>query len=198
MTSKRAGDLLSSFFDENVLKTAQGYSAFFSSWTSIAGEKIAAHSRIRELERSIVQIEADHPGWVQILQTRQQGILETLQRRFPNLGIEGISFRLSREPWDPLHTEQDATESGVDEEAGAEDALGTAAGLRAATEPVMQVSPVPPAKVPPEPSAEPVTPGLEKTETDADPYNRINDEDFKASLKRLEQSISLRTKRKKK
>jgi hypothetical protein len=158
MASKRAGDLLSSFFDEQVLKTARGYSALFSSWASIAGEKIAAHSRIRELERSVVQVEADHPGWVQILQTRQQGILETLQRRFPDLGIAGISFRLSKEP---LYAEQ-TTDTGQ----GSEEEV---------------------------PSEEP-----EKTEAGVDPYNRISDEDFKASLKRLEQSISLRVKRKKK
>jgi hypothetical protein len=160
---KKAGDLLSSFFDERLLETARGYSALFSSWASIAGEKLAAHSRIRELEHSIVLVEADHPGWIQILQTKQQGILETLQRRFPDLTIEGISFRLSKEPWD---SREELSPAGPEEQEAAEIE---------------------------ETAAEPG-----QTENAADLYDRISDEDFKASLKRLEQSIVLRAKRKKK
>jgi hypothetical protein len=167
---KRAGDLLSSFFDERLLKTAKGYSALFSSWASITGEKIAAHSRIRELEHFIVFVEADHPGWIQILQTKQQGILETLQRRFPDLDISGISFRLSKEP---LHTEQEADTVQVLKGAAVE---GTASE--------------------PETVEESAVAG--PRESAADPYERINDTEFKTSLKRLEQSISLRTTNRKK
>jgi hypothetical protein len=171
-SSKKAGDLLSTIFDEQLLQTAKGYSALFSSWASIAGEKIAAHSRIWELERSIVLVEADHPGWIQILQTKQQRILETLQRRFPDLAIEGISFRLSKEP---LYAKQTAeTEQGSEEEEAAEI-------IEAAKNPA---------------APEPMAP--EQTDSAADPYDRISDEDFKASLKRLEQSIASRAKKKKK
>jgi hypothetical protein len=46
-------------------------------------------------------VEADHPGWIQILQTRQKDLLDTLRRRFPDQHITGISFRLSREPPPP-------------------------------------------------------------------------------------------------
>jgi hypothetical protein len=98
---KKIGELLSAFFDEDTLKTAQGYSDLFSSWRDIAGENIAAHSRIMELERSVLQIEADHPGWIQILQTRQKSLLDRACRKFPGLTITGISFRLSRDPAAP-------------------------------------------------------------------------------------------------
>jgi hypothetical protein len=95
---KRAGELLSGFFDGEVLKKAQGYHDLFSSWTGIAGSTIAAHSRISELEKEVLLVEADHPGWIQILQTKQKVLLDTVRRRFPDLVITGISFRLCRDP----------------------------------------------------------------------------------------------------
>jgi hypothetical protein len=101
---KKAGELLSFFLDEQVYKKARGYSDLFSSWTAIMGDpKIklptaAAHSRIRELERYILLVEVDHPGWIQLLQTKEREILNAVRRRFSTLSIKGISFRLSRDP----------------------------------------------------------------------------------------------------
>ncbi|MDR0315415.1 MAG: DUF721 domain-containing protein [Treponema sp.] len=98
---KKAGDVLSAFFDERLMKKAQGYSKFFDSWTDITEKNgIAAaadHSRIKELEKGIILIEADHPGWKQILQTKQTKILNDFRRRFPELDISGISLMLSRD-----------------------------------------------------------------------------------------------------
>jgi hypothetical protein len=160
---KKAGDLLASFFDERVLKTARGYSELFSSWQSIAGDNIAAHSRIRELEHSVVLVEADHPGWIQILQTREKGLLDTLHRRFPEQNITGISFRLSREP-PVLSTKTDSTETGdVDNN----DTVG---------------------------ANEVETNNIDPDNVGRDPYEKIKDENFKETLKRLEESIVLRTK----
>ncbi|GHU73562.1 hypothetical protein FACS189450_13570 [Spirochaetia bacterium] len=99
---KRAGELLSAFFDEGLIKKAQGYSNLFSAWQKITAKcgipAAADHSRIRELERCVLLVEADHPGWIQLLQTKQQKLLSDAQRRFPDLTITGISFMLSREP----------------------------------------------------------------------------------------------------
>jgi hypothetical protein len=99
---KKAGDLLSAFFDEKMIHQAQGYSKLFGSWTQLTKKHgIAAaadHSRIRELERNILLVEADHPGWIQILQTKGHKLLADLQSQFPDLAISGISFRLSRNP----------------------------------------------------------------------------------------------------
>jgi hypothetical protein len=93
---KRIGELLTGFFDEGTLKKAEGYSNLFSSWRSIAGDGIADHSRIVELERSVLLVEADHPGWIQILQIKQKMLLQTVQRQFPDLTVTAIAFRLSR------------------------------------------------------------------------------------------------------
>lgn len=97
---KRAGEYLAAILDANLYNKAKTYSGFFSSWGQITqGCGIAAagvHSRVRELERGILVVEADHPGWVQILQTKASQIIRAARRRFPELDIRGVSFTLSR------------------------------------------------------------------------------------------------------
>ena len=103
---KKAGDillpLLNSCFDSAAMENGQKTAELFTSWAIAAGEvKIPAaadHCRIRELERGILVIEAEHPGWVQILQTKQNLLLKLFQGKFPELEIHGLSFCLSRDP----------------------------------------------------------------------------------------------------
>jgi hypothetical protein len=165
---KKAGDLLSALFDEKLLKKAQGYSDLFSSWTRVTegcGIPVAAaHSRITELERTILLVEADHPGWVQILQTKQTQLLNMVQRRFPTLEIRGISFRLSRDP-----------------------ASFTPSPAARKTEPADPET-APQAASPVEPETEPYSEG----EPDGNPLDRIEDKEFLATLKRLKQGLKKR------
>ena len=97
---KTVGDILSVIFDKQFVEKAQGYSKFFDSWTDITEKNgiasAAAHSRIKELDRGIVQIEIDHPGWKQILQTKQSKLLNDFRIRFPKLDILGISLILGQ------------------------------------------------------------------------------------------------------
>ena len=65
---KKAGELLGSFFDQSLMRSAQAYSEFFSAWKRIVGDHLAAHSRIVELEKTVLVVEADHPGWIQLIQ----------------------------------------------------------------------------------------------------------------------------------
>jgi hypothetical protein len=155
---KKAGDLVSFFLDEPTLKKAQGYRDLFSSWRSIAGDSIAAHSRIMELERSILMVEADHPGWIQILQTEQSAILKAVSKRFPDLAIRGISFRLTRDP--ASFVESPTIEPQIQAETAQ---AGTAqAGTAQEPDPV-------------------VLPESAKR----DPFEDITDEKFKETLRRL-------------
>ena len=114
---RKAGDIITDLFRERFgpefMETARANAGLFSSWAKIAAEvwpcpdksaaddmpAAAVHSRIRELERGVLLVEADHPGWIQILQTKQAELLSAVQRRYPDLGIRGIAFRLSREPF---------------------------------------------------------------------------------------------------
>jgi hypothetical protein len=100
---KKAGDLLSVFFDEKTIAMARTYSRLISTWEDIVAvykiDAAADHSRIVKCDQRVVLVEADHPGWIQILQTKQQQLLHELQRRFPDFNIAAVSFRLSRKPF---------------------------------------------------------------------------------------------------
>ncbi len=155
---KKAGDLLQNFLDEKIMKKAKEYSQFFSSWAAVAGEQCAAHSRISDLKGTLLIIEADHPGWVQILQTRQAELLNAIQRRNPDITITGISFKLSKEPNQVQNESSQKSNNMIVSEGEYPEIL------------------------------------QEQPET-ANLYDKIHDEDFKQSLKRLEESIKTRRKR---
>jgi hypothetical protein len=97
---KTAGEILSALFDEQFIKKAQKFSKFFDSWKDITAKNgIAAaadHSRIKDLDRGLLLIEMDHPGWKQILQTKQSKLLNDFRIRFPELDISGISLILGK------------------------------------------------------------------------------------------------------
>ena len=113
---RKAGDIISEIFRErfgsNFFETARSTADVFSSWNEIvaeiwpnAGEQgkdgmpaAASCSSVKSLERGMLIVEADHPGCIQILQTGQASLLSSVQRRYPELDIKGIAFRLSRKP----------------------------------------------------------------------------------------------------
>jgi hypothetical protein len=92
---KDVSTLLSSFFNEDKRRQGERYSGFFASWPDIVGPRLAAHSRVSDVEKGLLVIEAEHPGWIQLLQLRQSGILEDVAKRYPELALRGIVFRLS-------------------------------------------------------------------------------------------------------
>ena len=97
---KTAGDILSVLFDRQFMEKAQEYSKLFDSWADITEKNgitaASAHSRIKDLDRGILLVETDHPGWKQILQTKQSKLLNDYRRRFPDLEISGLSFMLGK------------------------------------------------------------------------------------------------------
>ena len=99
---KKAGEILAAFLDKDIIKDAEQMGKLFSptAWSdllnSIKLSQGISHSHIAELERSVLLIEADHPGWIQLLQTKQRELLDAVRRRFPEITFSGISFRLSR------------------------------------------------------------------------------------------------------
>jgi hypothetical protein len=155
---------LAAIIDADLFKKAKTYSGFFSSWAQVCRNcgmaAAAGHSRIRDLEKGILVVEADHPGWVQVLQTKAEGILNQTRRCFPELEIRGVSFALSRAEASPPAPEPPAGP-----------AAGAAANATATAAAAPQAAPEPGPR-----------PGPEA-------WERIEDEDFRDSLKRLEQSI---------
>ena len=101
---KKAGELLGSFFDRELMRSAQSYSEFFSAWKRIVGDHIAAHSRIVELEKTVLVVEADHPGWIQLIQMRRTSILDAIRGQFPDLTVTAISIKLKKNGASPTES----------------------------------------------------------------------------------------------
>jgi hypothetical protein len=158
---KRAGEVLSAFFDERLMKKAQSYSRLFAYWEDAVRKNgisaAADHSRIRELDRGILLIEADHPGWIQILQTKEHLILEDFRRTFPGMDISGISIMLSRNGPESADETDTADETA---DVPAADDNAPEAGV------------------------------LHSDESLISGYDAIKDDFFKDTLKRLEKSIA--------
>jgi hypothetical protein len=95
---KTVGDVLSQILDIQSFQKAKSYSELFASWTEIAVKNgiAAEYTRIKELERETLLIEVDHPGWKQIIQTKQSRLLNDFRERFPSIEIKEIHLVLSR------------------------------------------------------------------------------------------------------
>jgi hypothetical protein len=93
---KDAASLLSAFFDQEKLAQGGRYASFFASWKALVGERLAAHSWIADIDRGILIVEAEHPGWIQLLQLRQREILASIAHSYPDFGLKSIVFRLGK------------------------------------------------------------------------------------------------------
>jgi hypothetical protein len=87
---KKASEILSHFLDESQLEKARSYNSFFRSWRTIAGIDIGSHSRVREIERDVLIIETDHPGWAQMINLKKRRFLQDISKRYPELDIREI------------------------------------------------------------------------------------------------------------
>lgn len=70
----------------------------YSSWTSIVGEKQAAHSKLRDIKHQTAVIETDHPGWSQQLLLNKRYIIRNFQKKYPQLEVKDISVIVSPKP----------------------------------------------------------------------------------------------------
>jgi len=98
--AKRASDVINALFggvqglQTDKLREAP---ACMRSWADAVGEKIASHSRVIDVDRGVVVVEVDHPGWSQQILFRKKSILSSLSRQFPGLEIKNLMLRVSSE-----------------------------------------------------------------------------------------------------
>ena len=55
---------------------------------------MASHSRVVDLKNNMLLVEADHPGWINLIQFHKSYILKGLQMKFPDLKIKSLAFKL--------------------------------------------------------------------------------------------------------
>lgn len=87
--------------------------SFARDWKTVAGDKIASHSRIIDVNRGNIIIEVDHPGWSQQILFKKNEIVRTLSGRFPELGIRNIVLRVVSECRTPYKRSDETVGAGV-------------------------------------------------------------------------------------
>ena len=93
-----ASEVLKKYFDVHQIEMAGEYHSFFTSWKQIAGIDLAAHSTPRDITNETLIVEADHPGWMQMLNLKRAVILKSIHQKFPQLKIKSIRVVLFSGP----------------------------------------------------------------------------------------------------
>ena len=105
------GDLVSKTFKNIKCTDVENATEVFDGWKKVLysikgmansshpenpyeGQNLYEHSRIIDLKNGVLLIEADHPGWIQLLQMHKQYIIRGLNKFSPNLHINTLAFRL--------------------------------------------------------------------------------------------------------
>jgi hypothetical protein len=168
---KRVGDLITAIFDEKFIEKTRGYSTLFDCWEDLMIKngiaRAVGHSWIKSAEKGLVWIEVDHPGWKQILQTKESKLLHDFRYRFPDMGISGISIVLCKPGANEVKSEKG---KGKSEESG-----GKTQAERAKTSGDQK-------------------PDSPATETGGTQYGAIKDEALRELLDRLEKRIAEKNK----
>ncbi len=120
---KDAAALISLFFDQKKIAEGQRYASFVSDWQNIVGERLASHSWVADADKGVLLVEAEHPGWIQLLQLKQNDILQRTARAYPELQLKAVAFRLGKRS-------AAATRSGAGRTASGGTADAKAAGSR--------------------------------------------------------------------
>lgn len=87
---KGVREILKAYFNDTQIERADQYHSFFTSWKQLAGINIAAHTRPRDIRGSVLIVEADHPGWVQLLHMQKRNILRKINHDYPQLEVKEI------------------------------------------------------------------------------------------------------------
>ena len=99
-----AADMITSVFSNLDKKTLDQSGKLIDTWKRVVskvrssgrdyGDQLCAHTNPVQFKKGVLLVEADHPGWIQILQLYSKFILTGLQRAAPELGITTLSFKL--------------------------------------------------------------------------------------------------------
>ena len=65
-------------------------------WDQLVGKQIAAHARPLKLRKGVLEVQVDHPVWMQQLQMLKPQILAKIANQIPNAGITDIYLRQTR------------------------------------------------------------------------------------------------------
>jgi predicted nucleic acid-binding Zn ribbon protein len=95
----RLGDVLSHLFTLRGYTRTQTGRQLAEIWASLAGETIAARTRVQGIKATVLQIGVHNSAMLQELEGfHKWSLLEQFQQQHADLGITDIRFRLSSRP----------------------------------------------------------------------------------------------------
>lgn len=96
----KISDLLESLFSDILGGKSTNENNLNKGWKKVLqhipidGEKLAAHSRVLDLKNTLLCLETDHSGWIQLFYLYRKKIIQGLKKEFPSLEIHDFSFTL--------------------------------------------------------------------------------------------------------
>ena len=87
---KSARELISAMFDARTAAVAARYSSLFTGWSAVAGEDVAAHSKVTNIKNGVLFVEVDHPGWIQMIRLEEKKILSRIAQRHSGVAIRSL------------------------------------------------------------------------------------------------------------
>jgi hypothetical protein len=94
--ARRIGGLIKDMFEQPGLGEQLSRHQAWLIWDKVVGEQIAARARPLKLRRNILEVQVDHPVWMQQLQMLKPQILKKLANQLPGSGITDIYLRQTR------------------------------------------------------------------------------------------------------
>jgi hypothetical protein len=86
---KKAAEILSRLLEKGP-PGAPAFHSLFGGWQELAGPSLAEHCRPYEVRHHALLVEADHPGWLQLLLMQRKAILARIRQRFPELELREL------------------------------------------------------------------------------------------------------------
>lgn len=90
----KASDILGRLLDRGMLTEGKRWFQVFRRWETIVGPRAAAHSRLVDVTAGRAVVEADHPGWIQVLQEKSSEIIAGINRIQPSAEVRTLRIRL--------------------------------------------------------------------------------------------------------
>ncbi len=91
---KKIGDILAEYLRGRGWSRQDPCSKVFLEWKAIVGEPLSAHTDPGEMADGVLYIEADHPGWLQMVSLKKEYLLERIRETAPEAKITEIRARL--------------------------------------------------------------------------------------------------------
>lgn len=97
--AERIGGLLKQVFGARGMEERLNRYQAWLIWDQVVGKQIAARARPLRFRQGVLEVQVDHPVWMQQLQMLKPQILEKLNRQLPNAKIEDIFLRKAPTPY---------------------------------------------------------------------------------------------------